>query len=89
LSENDDVKEELNSIDNEKLKERLVQIKWKNRRRMAYTALFAMIMMTVCIFFIIKLARLDKIQDAITWGYIMFGSIVLAYLGAATWDGHK
>jgi len=86
MSENQN---DLDLIKNEELKEEMVIRKWKHRRRMAYISLMAMLLMTASLFFFVDPDRLTKIQDAIGWGYVMFGSIVMSYLGASTWDGKK
>lgn len=81
--------DELHLIQDADVKEEMVIRKWKHRRRMAYVSLLAMIAMTIALMFFVDIDRLEKIKDASTWAYIMFGSIVGSYLGAATWDGKK
>lgn len=76
-------------IKDEDLKEEMIVRKWKHRRRMAYISVLAMLGMTAALFFFVDPDRLAKIQDAIGWAYVMFGSITMSYLGASTWDGKK
>ena len=85
----DESQKDLDSIKDEHLKEEMIVRKWRHRRRMAYIALTAMLVMTVALFFFVDESRLDKIQDAISWAFIMMGGIVGSYMGAATWDGKK
>lgn len=85
----DNPKTDLELIKDEDLREQMIVRKWKHRRRMAYVSLLAMVVMTVSLFFFVDPERLAKIQDAIGWAYVMFGSIIMSYLGASTWDGKK
>lgn len=80
---------ELNAITDEEVKEQMVLKKWANRRFLAKASFWSMILMTIALFFFVPESRLDKISDAVTWAYITFSSITLAYVGATTWDGKK
>lgn len=60
--------------------------RWKHRRRMAYISLVSILIMTYLILFIVPLNRLDKLDELITWFYIVMGSIIGAYVGFATFD---
>lgn len=61
--------------------------RWKHRRRMAYTALFSMLVVTAhAMGPWLSLERLDKLQDVISWFYFAMASIVGAYMGFATWS---
>lgn len=55
------------------------------RRKMAWTALVSMLVATVLIYFVIPNDRLSLIDNVSTWFYTIMGSIVLTYVGAATW----
>jgi hypothetical protein len=57
---------------------------WKNRRRMAWIALFAMLVTICVLFFSIEESRIEKLSDIITWFFISMSSIVGAYMGFAT-----
>lgn len=67
----------------------MMAARWKNRRRMAYVAIVMMVMMTVSLFFYIPEAKLDKLQDVISWAYMSFASIVGAYMGLSTYAEKK
>lgn len=56
-----------------------------NRRRMAWVALNAIIVVTLCAMFLVTPERLDKLDDVITWFYMCMCSIVLGYLGFTTY----
>lgn len=60
--------------------------RWKNRRRMAYISLLAMIGATVALFWFVPADRLDTLQEPVGWFYIAMASIVGAYCGFATFD---
>lgn len=53
---------------------------------MAYISLVSILIMTYLILFIVPLDRLDKLDELITWFYIVMGSIIGAYVGFATFD---
>jgi len=55
------------------------------RRKMAWTALISMLVATTLVFFIVPETRLSLIDNLLTWFFSIMGSIVLAYLGVATW----
>lgn len=62
-------------------------IRWKHRRRMAYIALFSMLVLTAyAVGPWIAIERLDKLSDIIEWFYFAMASIVGAYMGFATWS---
>lgn len=61
-------------------------VRWKHRRRMAYTALVSMLVLTAyAVSPWIDIERLDKLSDVIEWFYFAMASIVGAYMGFATW----
>jgi len=62
-------------------------MRWKHRRRMAYIALFSMLVLTAyAVSPWIEIARLEKLSDIIEWFYFAMASIVGAYMGFATWS---
>lgn len=67
----------------------IVNRRWKNRRRMAWVSIIMMVLMTFVLFFTIPEARLEKLQDVISWAYMAFASIVGAYMGLSTWAAKK
>lgn len=73
----------------EKLTLRMSTDRWKNRRRMAWTALVAILCVTYLALFKVPLERLAVLKEVITWFYFVMGSIVGAYVGFATLDDIK
>lgn len=58
----------------------------KNQRRQSWTAMFAILIVTLLLMFgPIKDERLKIIAEPIVWFYFTMGSIVVAYHGATTW----
>lgn len=61
---------------------------WKHRRRMAYTSLISIIVVTgVLLGPWVPVDRVEKLSDLISWFYFSLASIVGAYMGFATWSG--
>jgi len=60
-------------------------VRWKNRRRMAWTALISMLVVTFLAFFVIPEPRLALLSDVITWFYFGMVSVIGAYMGFTTW----
>ena len=80
-----DVEEkELHDIDMEKKR-------WTNRRRMAWTSLISMLIVTGVVLFtnIVSLERVNVLSDVITWFYFSCASIIGMYMGATTWASLK
>jgi len=63
--------------------------KWTNRRRMAWVSLSLLILMTVYLFHYMELPRIEALKGIIEWTYTVFATVVLAYLGFATWQDVK
>jgi hypothetical protein len=64
----------------------LLSNRWKHRRRMAYIALAAILLVTYACLFKIDKDRLDSLEVIITWFYATMGAIIGAYVGFATLD---
>lgn len=64
----------------------LLSNRWKNRRRMAYIALFSILIVTYVSIYEIPLEKISELKDVITWFYITMGSIIGAYVGFSTLD---
>lgn len=60
--------------------------RWKNRRRMAWVALVAILVVTYWCMFCVRVDRLKELNDIITWFYLTMGSIIGAYVGFSTLD---
>ena len=67
------------------------KLRWKNRRRMAWTSLGAMIFFTFLILFtsIVPESRLTILSEVITWFYFSMASIIGMYMGATTYASIK
>ncbi len=66
------------------------RVRWKNRRRMAWTSLIGMLFITLCLFFApIDNERLKIISEPITWYYFASASVIGAYMGFTTWASKK
>ena len=64
--------------------------RWKNRRRMAWTSLIAMIVVTMMLLFApIPDSRLKILADPLTWFFFSMASIIGAYMGFTTWASKK
>lgn len=67
------------------------KVRWKNRRRMAWISLIAMITVTCLILFtnLVSESRLQILSDVITWFYFSMSSVIGMYMGATTWASIK
>lgn len=64
--------------------------RWANRRKLAFMAFYAMIVLTVVLLTKwIPDSRVDNLQDLFGWIYISFSSIVGSYMGLSTWNSMK
>lgn len=61
------------------------RLRWKNRRRMAWTALISMLIVTLMAFFVIPDTKLTLLSEVITWFYFSMASVIGAYMGFTTW----
>ena len=59
------------------------KLRWQNRRKMAWTALVSILIVS---FFIVDESRLKLLSDVINMFYLSMASIVGAYVGFATLD---
>ncbi len=75
--------EEHNSINGIKME----KARWKNRRRMAWTSLISMILVTYALLFTTWCpeTRLTIVAEVITWYYLGCVSVVGAYMGVTTY----
>lgn len=59
---------------------------WKNRRKMAYISLFAIIAVTVYVLSPwMDSDRLKLLETVITWFYTVMASVIASYMGFTTW----
>lgn len=66
------------------------KLRWKNRRRMAWTSLIAILGVTgLLLFGPIDVERLKVISEPITWFYFAAASVIGAYMGFTTWSDKK
>jgi hypothetical protein len=59
--------------------------KAKNRRRMAWVSLFALIISGLGLIFFVPESRLEKLNDILDLYWISLATIVGAYVGISTW----
>ncbi len=73
---------QMEEIENDKLR-------WKNRRRMAWTSLISMISITFIMIlapeFIISIPKMQVISEFVTWFYFACTGIIGAYMGVTTY----
>ena len=67
------------------------KIRWTNRRRMAWTSLISMVLITALILFtpLCPESRLKIVNEVITWYYFACASVIGAYMGFTTWAAKK
>jgi|TARA_R100000963_G_C4636811_1_gene100800 hypothetical protein len=62
---------------------------WKNRRRMAWVALLAIVAAGLYIVTMVPENRLTKLSSLLDLWFISLGGIVGAYMGFATWASKR
>ena len=65
------------------------EIRWTNRRRMAWISLISILIVTGILLFVIPESRIEKLSDVISWFYFSMAGIVGAYMGFATMSSIK
>lgn len=63
--------------------------KWTNRRRMAWVSLSSIVLLTIYMFHIMEVPRIEVLKGTIEWVYTLLTTIVLGYLGLATYQDIK
>jgi len=76
-------------MDSEQDADLIPPVRWKNRRRMAWTSLIYMISKTLLLMFVVEPSRISVLSEPITWSYFCAAAIVGAYMGAATFEHIK
>ena len=62
------------------------KVRWKNRRKMAWTSLISMLIVTILLLFApIDIEKLKVLSEPLTWYYLASASIIGAYMGFTTW----
>lgn len=69
--------------------ERIYEQKAVNRRRMAWVALFALIVSGFCMMFLVPETRLKQLDGMLELYWIALGTITGAYVGISTWMSRK
>lgn len=62
---------------------------WKNRTRMAWLSLIAMVGATAALFWVNDAGIIEQLGSALSWFYVSAGSIVGAYMGFKAWSTIK
>jgi hypothetical protein len=65
------------------------KVKWTNRRRMAWTSLIAMIVVTLLCLFVVPESRLAVLSEPLTWFYFCMAGVIGSYMGMTTWASIK
>ena len=68
--------------------------KWKNRRRMAWISLLALIgqvlaSLAIIAFTDVNVERMKVLVELMSWPALAFASVIGAYMGFTTWAGRK
>lgn len=80
------VKKKKNSdVGDENTDVEIESMRFKNRRRFAYMAMYSILIVTSLLLFYIPIEKIKALETIITWFYMTMGSIVGFYMGAATW----
>jgi len=72
----------------------VTKVRWKNRRRMAWISLFALIgQLAVSLFVVVStdvpVDRIKVLAEMMSWPSLAFASVIGAYMGFTTWAGKK
>lgn len=72
----------------------MMKVRWKNRRRMAWISLFALvgqvaISLAIVIATDVPVERIKVLVELMSWPSLAFASIIGAYMGFTTWAGKK
>jgi len=63
--------------------------RWQNRRRMSWIALGSICALTIYLFHFMDPVRIEALKGTMEWVYTLFTTMVLGYLGLATYDDIK
>jgi len=68
---------------------RAEKVRWQNRRKMAWTAMIAMVAQTLILLFapvnLLTPEKISLIKEPLTWAYMCESTVILAYMGFTTW----
>ena len=88
--ENTPQKKNTSSTIDSKLTSKSADEIWDGRRRMAWVALFAIIIPTLYIVgFVTNIELIHELADLMSWFYLALASVVCAYFGFTTWSSIK
>lgn len=70
------------------------KVRWQNRRRMAWTSLVCMIIVTLALIYFagftdVDMKRFETISEPLSWSYFGFLSVIGAYMGFTTYASVK
>ncbi len=68
---------------------RLEKERWKNRRRMAWICLWATMIVTGAMMFLVPETRITSLDEVVVWFYVSMASIIGVYIGSATFSDIK
>lgn len=65
------------------------RVRWKNRRKMAWTSLISMIVFVLLVMFVVPESRLEMITEMLSWYFLAGVSVIGAYMGVTAWADVK
>lgn len=83
------IKDELDINGDGKISDRELEIyeqRAKNRRRMAWVSLIAMIVTAFCLMFFVSDERLNKLDGLLELYWLGLGGVVATYVGVSAWN---
>lgn len=83
------IKDELDINGNGLVTEKELEIyeqRAKNRRRMAWVSLIAMIVSAFCLMFLIPEEKLNKLDGLLELYWLGLGGVVATYVGVSAWN---
>jgi hypothetical protein len=68
----------------ERATETELEDRFKNRRRMAWLAMIAILIVTVAMMFFIPVEKVKALENTVTWFFMAMTTVIGAYMGATT-----
>ncbi|GAG81448.1 unnamed protein product [marine sediment metagenome] len=65
---------------------KIPKVRWRHRRRMAWTALIYFIIKTLLLLFFVDVEKIKVLTEPLAWSYFSAAAIVGTYMGAATFE---
>ena len=87
-SEKDTIEEDnkaIRQVFEDKISDKDLSDRWKNRRRMAWLSIYSMISITLICLFFVPPERVETVKDIVIWVNMSFTSIIGFYMGATAY----